>query len=121
MLVHPKHDTIMPYDLLQHFFRFDVPKQQVTIFAARDNEGFIILGAETAADAVFLIPVALVRFDASTLDIVPQTYAGVERPREHVLAVGAEANGYDGRIVLVHEGAEALAGGGVPYSSTARN
>ena len=55
-------------------------------------------------------------------DVVPQADAAVEVEGEHVAAVGGEADVGDGRVVFVEEeeGAEALAGGGVPYAAGER-
>lgn len=62
---------------------------------------------------------ALVSFHAAALDVIPEADVRVQSPGEDEFAVGREADGRDGGVVLVDEGAQALAGCGVPDASMA--
>ena len=69
---------------------------------------------EVGEHAVLLVLVPGVGLQALALRVVPQLQGVVERGRQDVLAVGRELDEGHGRVVVVDEGLEALAGGGVP-------
>lgn len=102
---------------LQNLLALDMPQHKVAVLAGRRDKGLPVQDAEAAANGKLFVPVALVRLLDGAGDVVPQADAVIEVEGQDEAAVGGEADVCDGRVVFVDEGAEALAGGGVPYSA----
>ena len=62
---------------------------------------------------------ARVRLQALALAVVPQLERVVERGCEDVLSVGRKLDERDGRVVIVDQGLQTLAGGRVPNPAEA--
>ena len=123
--VHAEDDPFVPFHRLQDLFALHIPDEDLAVFASAHDESpslrLVRVGVDpmSTAEAVFFIFVALIRLHAATFDIIPEPDAGIQRPREDVLAVGNETGACDTGVVFVNESPQALSCGRVPYSNKA--
>lgn len=111
--VYPKAHALMPLENLHHLPALHIPQHKAPVLAGRRDEGELgtvpPARAKAAADGEALVAVALVGLLDGAGDVVPQADAVVQREGEDEARVGREADVGDARVVLVDEGAEALA------------
>ncbi len=110
----------MSGELLNDLLSLQIPNVHHVVLRAADDP--LASGdGEVGKDAVLLVLVARVRLERLALGVVPQFERGVESGGEDVLAVGGELDVGHGRVVVVDEGLEALAGLRVPDSAENKN
>ena len=106
-------DVGVSVQLLDDLFRLEVPDVDQVVLGPRNNPLSTRHG-KICKNAIFFIFVPAVRFEAFAFAVVPQLEGVVECGGEDVLSVGRKLDERDRRVVVVDQGLEALAGGGVP-------
>lgn len=100
--VHPEADAGVALDALHDLLALDVPEHDLAVLARGRDEGRAVDRPETAPYAEPFVLVARVRLLDGSGDVVPEAQARVEAEGQDVSAVGREAYGCDGRVVLVY-------------------
>jgi hypothetical protein len=106
--IHAEDNTVVCHlEALKDRFGADIPHPDASIFTAGSNEGkggpWKSIRAKGTSHAVLFVAMSLIRFDTSTVDVVPESNAIIQCPCKHVFAIGGETHSDDRGIVLVDQ------------------
>lgn len=87
MHINPEAHPLVAVDALQDVFRFDIPQNNVAIFAGSGNKRRTIESAKAASDSKTLVSMPLIRLLDASLYIVPQTDAVIQVESENKAAI----------------------------------
>lgn len=108
----------MTLELLNDLLRLQVPDVYQVVFGPR-HDPLATGDGKVGKDAVLFVLVSCVGLKTLAFGVVPQLERIVQRGCQDVLAVGAELDKRDGRVVIVDQSFETLTGGCVPDATEA--